>query len=91
MSYPNFTQIERDKNVTQKSPEIDCGMTTPLFFVRILVDSRVLKEENQVPPRQGQKVGLYDNEAPHSHSCSDSDDLHLQPKGCEGRSSRFGK
>ncbi len=66
-------------------------MTTPLFFVRILVDSKVRKEEKSGPTRQGQKVGLYDNEEPHSDSCSDSDDLHLQPKGCEGRSSRFGK
>jgi len=66
-------------------------MTTPFFFVRILVDSRVRKEEKSGPTRQGQKVGLYDNEEPHSYSCCDSDDLHLQPKGCEGRFSRFGK
>jgi len=65
-------------------------MTTPLFFVRILVDSKVRKEEKSGPTRQGQKVGLYDNEEPHSDSCSDSDDLHLQPEGCEGRSFPFG-
>ena len=66
-------------------------MTTPLFFVRILVDSKVRKEEKSGPTRQGQKVGLYDNEEPHSYSCSDSYDLHFQPKGREGRSSPIGK
>ena len=67
-------------------------MTTPFFLVRILVDSKVRKKEKSGPTRQGQKVGLYDNEEPRSHNCSDNDDLHLQPKGREGRrSSRFGK
>ena len=75
-------------------------MTTPLFFVRILGDSRVHKEEKSGPPRPGQKSGLHDNEdseddegneEAHSYTCSDSVDLHFQPKACEGRSSRFGK
>ena len=72
-------------------------MTTPLFFVRILGDSKAHKEEKSGPPRPGQKSGLHDdennedNEEAHSYTCSDSDDLHFQPKGCEGRSSRFGK
>src|ERR1700756_1957194 len=63
-------------------------MTTPLFFVRIVIGS---KEEKSGPTRQGQKVGFYDDEEPHSCSCSDSDDLPWQPGGCEGKSSRFGK
>ncbi len=66
-------------------------MTTPLFLVRILPDSKVRKKEKSGPTRQGQKVGFYDNEKPHFYTCSDSDDLHFQPKACEGRSSRFGK
>ena len=66
-------------------------MTNPLFFIGILTDRTIRKEEKSGPTRPGQKVGLYDNEEPHSYTCSDSDDLHLQPKGCEGKSSRFGK
>jgi hypothetical protein len=78
-------------------------MTTPLFFVRILGDSRVHKEEKSGPPRPGQKSGLHDNEdneddegiegneEAHSDTCTDSVDLHFQPKAREGRSSRFGK
>jgi hypothetical protein len=72
-------------------------MTTPLFFVHMLANSRVHKKEKSAPPRPGQKSGLYDtkddedDEEAHSYSCTDSDDLHFQPKGCEGRSSRFGK
>jgi hypothetical protein len=78
-------------------------MTTPLFFLRILAGSRIHKEEKSGPPRPGQKSGLHDNEddednegsenneEAHSHTCSDSVDLHFQSKACEGRSSRFGK
>ena len=69
-------------------------MTTPLFSVRILTDRTIRKEEKSGPPRPGQKSGLHDdedNEEAHSYTCSDSDDLHFQPEGCEGRSSRFGK
>jgi hypothetical protein len=63
-------------------------MTTPLFLVRILGDSKADKEEKSGPPRPGQKSGLYDNkydedneddednEEAHSHTCSDSVDLH---------------
>src|SRR6202043_4247941 len=95
--------ILRDKTVTQKRLDIDCAMTTPLFFVRILGDSKAHKEEKSGPPRPGQKSGLHDdeddeddennedNEEAHSYTCSDSDDLHFKPKGCEGRPSRFGK
>ena len=61
-------------------------MTIPLFFVRILGDSKAHKEEKSGPPRPGQKSGLYDdennehnedeedNEEAHSYSCSDSVD-----------------
>jgi len=72
-------------------------MTTPLFFVRIVGDSRIHKKEKSGPPRPGQKSGLYDNEddeeneEAHSYTCSDSVDLHFQPEACEGRSFRFGK
>jgi len=72
-------------------------MTTPLFFVHMLGDSKAHKEEKSGPPRPGQKSGLYDNKAnedneeAHSNTCSNSDDLHFEPKGCEGRSSCFGK
>jgi hypothetical protein len=58
-------------------------MTTLLSSLRKLAP----KKEKSGPTRQGQKVGLYDNEEPDSYSCFDSDDLHLQPKGCEGRRS----
>ena len=72
-------------------------MTTPLFFVHMLANSSVHKEEKSGPPRPGQKSGLHDNEddegneETYSHTRSDSIDLHFQPKGCEGRSSRIGK
>jgi hypothetical protein len=36
-------------------------MTTPLFSVHILGDSKAHKEEKSGPPRPGQKSGLYDN------------------------------
>jgi hypothetical protein len=56
-------------------------MTTPLFFVRILGDSKAHKEEKSGPPRPGQKSGLYDdedddNEKAHSYTCPDNIDLH---------------
>ena len=72
-------------------------MTTPLFSVHMLTDSRIHKEEKSGPPRPGQKSGLHDNEddedneEAHSYTRSDSDDLHFRPKGCEGRSSRRSK
>jgi hypothetical protein len=78
-------------------------MTTPLFSVHMLGDSRIHKEEKSGPPRPGQKSGLHDNEydednegsenneEAHSHTRTDSDDLHFQPKACQGRSSRCGK
>ena len=61
-------------------------MTTPRFFVHMLGDSRIHKEEKSGPPRPGQKSGLHDNEDNEydednedneealSHTCSDSDD-----------------
>jgi hypothetical protein len=64
------------------------------------VIAKLTKKKNQVPRARGRKVVCYDdednkddeeNEEAHSYSRSDSDDLHFQPKGCEGRSSRFGK